>query len=117
MLKYILFTAALFIGYNSAFALDIDKLCKEIYDIYHSDDVAAKKEVLVYKKLNGLIGTTQTVKFTTTDSISYDKKQDMSLIKSKEINYYDNASGYFGVFIVATQKGDNLLMTTTPDKD
>lgn len=98
-------------------ALDLDDLCKQIYKLYSTDEVAAKKEILVYKKLNEIIGTSQTVKFTTSDSIGYDRKTDISGVKSKEVYYADNASGYFGVFVIATKKGDELLMTTSPDKE
>jgi|GEM_PF-1256555 len=98
-------------------ALDLDNLCKQIYDLYSTEEVPAKKEVLVYKKLNELIGTSQTVKFTTTDSIVYDRKSDMTSIKSKEIYYADNKTGYFGVFIIISKKGDDLLMKSSPDKE
>lgn len=43
-------------------SLDLEKLCDEMYKIYDSDEIAAKKEVLAYKKLNGLIGTSVNVK-------------------------------------------------------
>ena len=102
---------------TSSAALDLDDLCKQVYKLYNTDEVAAKKEILVYKKLNELIGTSQTVKFTTTDSISYDKKTDYSSIKSKEIYYADNAAGYFGVFVLVSKKGDDLLMNSSPDKE
>src|SRR5437868_2779652 len=98
-------------------ALDLDNLCKQIYDLYSTDEIPAKKEVLVYKKLNELIGTSQTVKFTTTDSINYDRKTDMTSIKSKEIYYADNKTGYFGVFVIVSKKGDDLLMKSSPDKE
>ena len=98
-------------------ALDLDNLCKQIYDLYSTEEVAAKKEVLVYKKLNELIGTSQTVKFITTDSIVYDRKSDLTSIKSKEIYYADNKTGYFGVFIIVSKKGDDLLMNSSPDKE
>lgn len=98
-------------------SLDLEKLCDEMYKIYDSDEIAAKKEVLAYKKLNGLIGTSVTVKITTTDSIAYDRKEDKTSLKSKEVFTSDNKTGYFGIFVIATQKGDALLMSTSPDKE
>lgn len=98
-------------------SLDLEKLCDEMYKIYDSDEIAAKKEVLAYKKLNGLIGTSVTVKITTTDSIAYDRKEDKTSLKSKEVFTSDNKTGYFGIFVIATQKGDALLMSTSPGKD
>jgi len=98
-------------------SLDLEGLCKQMYKIYDSDEVAAKKEALAYKKLNELIGQTNTMKITTTDSISFDRKEDVSRIKSKEVYTSDAKTGYFGVFVVATQKGDQLLMSTSPDKE
>jgi hypothetical protein len=98
-------------------SLDLEKLCDEMYKIYESDELPAKKEVLAYKKLNSLIGTSISVKITTTDSITYDRKEDKTSLKSKEVFTSDNKTGYFGIFVIATQKGDALLMSTTPDKD
>lgn len=98
-------------------SLDLEKLCDEMYKIYDSDELPAKKEVLAYKKLNSLIGTSISVKVTTTDSITYDRKEDKTSLKSKEVFTSDNKTGYFGIFIIATQKGDALLMSTSPDKD
>lgn len=98
-------------------SLNLEELCKQMYKIYDSDEVQAKKEVLAYKKLNELIGQSVTVKITTSDSISFDRKEDVSKIKSKEVYTSDAKTGYFGVFVLATQKGDNLLMSTSPDKD
>lgn len=106
------FLSQLFAG-----SLDLEGLCKQMYKIYDSDEVPAKKEVLAYKKLNELIGQTSTMKITTTDSISFDRKEDASRIKSKEVYTSDAKTGYFGVFVVATQKGDGLLMSTSPDKE
>lgn len=97
--------------------LDLDKLCDDMYKIYDSDELPAKKEILAYKKLNGLIGTSVSVKITTTDSITYDRKEDVTSLKSKEVFTSDNKTGYFGVFVLATQKGDALLMSTSPNKD
>lgn len=101
----------------SAAAFDLESLCKQMYNIYAADEVAAKKEVLAYKKLNELIGQQVSVKITTTDSISYDRKEDVSKIKSKEVYTSDATTGYFGVFVLAVQKGDNLLMSSSPDKE
>jgi len=98
-------------------SIDLEKLCDEMYKIYDSDELPAKKEVLAYKKLNSLIGTSISVKITTTDSITYDRKEDKTNLKSKEVFTSDNKTGYFGIFILATQKGDALLMSTSPDKD
>ena len=107
----------LFSGSTYSGSFDLDKLCDEMYKIYDSDELPAKKEVLAYKKLNGLIGTNISVKITTTDSITYDRKEDKTTLKSKEVFTSDNKTGYFGVFVMATQKGDALLMSTSPDKD
>src|SRR5258706_5115668 len=96
---------------------DIEKFCKIIYQLYQTDEVQAKKELFVYKKINELIGTTQTVSLTASDSIGYDRKTDMSYVKAKEIYSSDNSQGYFGVYVIATKKGDDLLMNCTPDKD
>ena len=119
-MKYsILILVFMFLFSVSAFSgsFDLDKLCEEMYKIYDSDELPAKKENLAYKKLNGLIGTNISVKITTTDSITYDRKEDKTTLKSKEVFTSDNKTGYFGVFVMATQKGDNLLMSTSPDKD
>lgn len=96
---------------------DIEKFCKAVYDLYQTDEVQAKKELFVYKKINEVIGSTQTMTVTPSDSIGYDRKNDMSYFKSKEIYYSDNKQGYFGVFVTNTMKGDGLLMKCTPDKD
>jgi len=117
---YLFLTAAFFVSINSnaiAGSLDLEKLCKSIYDIYASEEVAAKKEVLVYKKLNDMIGQTYSVKIIATDSVGYDRKTDMSHLKSTETYVSDAQTGYFGVFVLANQKGDNLLMTSTPGKE
>jgi hypothetical protein len=124
-MKYILTLLLAFIfsantfsaGKPSKAALDLESLCKQMYNIYAADEVAAKKEVLAYKKLNELIGQQVSVKITTTDSISYDRKEDVSKVKSKEVYTSDATTEYFGVFVLATQKGDNLLMSTSPDKE
>ena len=109
--------AALFSYNTTAANLDLEKLCKSIYDIYATEEVQAKKEVLVYKKLNEMIGQTYTVKIIATDSVYYDKKTDMSGVKSQEVYYSDAQTGYFGAFVKAAQKGDNLLMSTSPGKE
>ena len=94
--------------------LDLDKYCRAVYDLYQTSEVQAKKEIFVYKKINELIGTTQTMKIVASDSITYDRKTDYSSVKSNEIYYSDNSQGYFGVFVIATKKGDDLLMGCTP---
>lgn len=119
-MKYLLYsvTILLVLSMNSfSGSLDLEKLCDEMYKIYDSDELPAKKEVLAYKKLNSLIGTSISVKITTTDSITYDRKEDKTSLKSKEVFTSDNKTGYFGIFIIASQKGDALLMSTSPDKD
>lgn len=113
----LLILPVLFFAAGFSPALDLDKLCDQMYKIYDSDEIAAKKEVLAYKKLNELIGQSQSIKITTTDSITYDRKEDATRLKSKEVFTSDNKTGYFGVFVVAKQKGDYLLMNTSPDKE
>ena len=44
-------------------------------------------------------------------------KQDVSSLKSEEVYKSDAMTGYFGVFVRAVQKGDILLMTSTPGKE
>lgn len=118
LLLCFIFSANLFSADKPSIAgFDLEGLCNQMYKIYDSDEVAAKKEVLAYKKLNELIGQQVTVKITTTDSITYDRKEDVSKIKSKEVYTSDAKTGYFGVFVLAVQKGDNLLMSTSPDKE
>ena len=97
--------------------LDLDKFCKSVYELYTTDEVQAKKEIFVYKKLNELIGTTQTMKITASDSITYDRKTDYSFVKSNENFYSDNSQGYFGIFVIASKKSDDLLMSSTPQKE
>ena len=101
----------------SSGSLDLENLCEQMYKIYDSDEIPAKKEVLAYKKLNELIGQSYSIKITTTDSINYDRKNDVTSLKSKEVFTSDNKTGYFGVFVLASQKGDALLMSTSPDKE
>ena len=96
---------------------DIEKFCKTVYQLYQTDEVPAKKELFVFKKINEIIGTTQTVTITASDSIGYDRKTDMSYMKAKEIYASDNSQGYFGVFVSVSKKGDDLLMKCTPDKE
>lgn len=103
--------------YNSSGNFDYDKVIHEIYDIYKSDEVHVKKERMVYKKLNELINQTFTFKITCSDSITYDKKADQTVIKSREEYYRDNANGYFGIFVIVRQNGDNMLMNSAPDKE
>jgi hypothetical protein len=117
---YLVLISAVAVSLNSnvySGSLDLEKLCKSVYDIYASEEVAAKKEVLVYKKLNEMIGQTYSVKIIATDSVGYDRKTDMSHLKSTEIYKSDAQTGYFGVFVLANQKGDILLMTSTPGKE
>jgi hypothetical protein len=119
-MKYIFKILALFFIISSTVysqKLDLDKLCKEMYNIYDSDEIPAKKELLAYKKLEGLIGKSVSVKITTTDSINYDRKSDITYLKSKEVFTSDNKTGYFGVFVLASQKGDELMLKTSPDKE
>jgi len=97
--------------------LDLEAFVKQVYDIYQRDEVAVKKERLVHKKLNDLISQTYTMKITCSDSIAYDRKEDRTTIKSKEVYYHDQKTGYFGVFVIAEKKGDDLLMTSSPEKE
>lgn len=123
-----LFTSIIFLSFNLKAApgynnsntsgnFDFDKFIKEIYNIYTSDEVHIKKERMAYKKLNDLFNQSYTFKITCSDSIAYDKKGDITTIKSKEIYYSDNKNGYFGIIVIAMQKGDELLMKSAPDTD
>ncbi len=116
-ISILLLIFALGISTLKAGTFDIEKFCKTVYQLYQTDEVQAKKELFVYKKISEVIGTTQTVSITASDSIGYDRKTDMSYVKAKEIYSSDNSQGYFGVFVIATKKGDDLLMNCTPDKD
>lgn len=117
-INYIILASFLLVSIKIfAFSLDLENLCKSIYNIYASDEVSAKKEVLVYKKLNEMIGQSYTIKITTTDSINYDRKNDITSVKSEEVHWSDATTGYFGVIVLATQAGDKLLMTTSPGKE
>jgi hypothetical protein len=98
-------------------SIDLEKFVREVYDLYQTDEVPVKQERLVYKKLTGLMSGTQTMKITCSDSIAYDKKNDETTIKSKEVYYADNKNGYFGVVVIFHQKSDALLMSTSPDKE
>jgi hypothetical protein len=98
--------------------LDLKKFADEVLDIYNSDEVDVKKERMVYKKLNSLTeGASYTMKVTCSDSIVYNKKEDITTVKSKEIYVSDSKTGYFGIFVIASQSGDVLLMNSTPDKE
>jgi len=97
--------------------IDLDKFVREVYDLYQTDEVPVKQERLVYKKLTGLMEGTQTMKITCSDSIAYDKKNDITTVKSREVYYADNKNGYFGVVVIFQQHSDALLMSTSPDKE
>jgi hypothetical protein len=98
-------------------SIDLEKFVREVYDLYQTDEVPVKQERLVYKKLTELMSGTQTMKITCSDSIAYDKKNDETTIKSKEVYYADNKNGYFGVVVIFHQHSDALLMSTSPDKE
>jgi len=126
--KLIFFVLALgftfqFIGVNNpvyakpAGSIDLEKFVREVYDLYQTDEVPAKQERLVYKKITGTLSGSLTTKITCSDSIAYNKKEDITTVKSKEVYYADNKNGYFGIYIIFHQKGDALLMNTTPDKE
>jgi hypothetical protein len=115
---FAVFILCAFSYYDINSTLDLEKFVKEVYNLYQTDEVAAKKERLVYKKLSDLISeTVYTMKITCSDSIAYDRKEDKSVIKSKEVYHADTELGYFGVFLIIEQKGDDLLMKSSPDKD
>ncbi len=116
-LSYNLKAESFAINPNPAGNFDFDKYIKEIYNIYTSDEVHIKKERMAYKKLNDLMNQSYTFKITCSDSIAYDKKGDMTTIKSKEIYFSDNRNGYFGIIVIVTQKGDELLMKSAPDQE
>jgi hypothetical protein len=97
--------------------IDLDNFVREVYDLYQTDEVPAKQERLVYKKLTALMEGSQTMKITCSDSIAYDKKNDITTIKSREVYYADNKNGYFGVVVIFQQHSDALLMSTSPDKE
>lgn len=97
--------------------INLEKFVKEVYDLYKTDEVPVKQERLVYKKITELMTGTQTMKITCSDSIAYDKKNDVTTIKAKEIYYADNMNGYFGIYVIYMKKSDELLMTTSPDME
>jgi hypothetical protein len=105
------------VNFSHSAVLDLEKFVRQVYDLYQTDEVAAKKERLVNKKLSELIDQTYTMKVTTTDSIKYDKKEDRTSIKSQEIYYSDNKKGYMGLFVLFSKAGDELLMTSSPNKE
>jgi len=125
--KYLLFAFILtllfqFPGTHTAYCntsgnIDIEKFVREVYDLYQTDEVPVKQERLVYKKLTGLMEGSQTMKITCSDSIAYDRKNDITTVKSKEVYYADNKNGYFGLIVIYQQHSDALLMSTSPDKE
>ncbi len=114
---FIIILSVLFIKAAHTQTFNTEKFCEEIVDLYKTEEVAAKKERLVYKKINELIGTSKTFKFICSDSIVYDKKEDKSVVKSRESFYADAKTGYFGIFFIVSKNTDELLMKTTPDKE
>lgn len=102
---------------NKSENLDLEKFARQVYDLYQTDEVPAKKERLVSKKLMEIIGKVYTMKVTTSDSIVYHKKDDKTSIKSKEIYYSDNQKGYMGIFVVFEKQTDELLMTSSPNTE
>lgn len=102
---------------NPSGSIDLEKFVKQVYDLYQTDEVPVKKERMVYKKITETLSGSLTTKITCSDSIAYNKKEDITTIKSKEIYYADNMNGYFGIYIIFHQKGDALLMSTSPDKE
>jgi hypothetical protein len=122
LITVLILTGASFAGNDINFfslsaVLDLEKFAKQVYDLYQTDEVAVKKERLVNKKLTEVIGQTYTMKVTTSDSIAYDKKANKTTIKSREIYYSDNQKGYMGIFVIFDKQGDDLLMSTSPDKE
>ena len=102
---------------NTSGNIDLEKFVREVYDLYQTEEVPVKQERLVYKKLTALLEGTQSMKITCSDSIAYDKKNDITTIKSREVYYADNKNGYFGVVVIFQQHSDALLMSTSPDKE
>jgi hypothetical protein len=123
--KFLLFVFVIipsFSGTQTAYCkpagnIDLENFVREVYDLYQTDEVPVKQERLVYKKLAGLLEGSQTMKITCSDSIAYDKKNDITTIKSKEVYYADNKNGYFGLIVIYQQHSDALLMSTSPDKE
>jgi len=97
--------------------IDLARFVKEVYDIYQTDEVLVKQERFVYKKLSALYTGSYTMKITCSDSIAYDKKEDKTTIKSQEVYHADNKNGYFGVFVIVSKPGDDLLLNSSPDKE
>lgn len=97
--------------------LDLTKFVRELYDLYQTDEVLVKQERFVYKKLSELYTGSYTMKITCSDSIAYDKKEDRTTIKSREVYHDDNKNGYFGIFVIVSKSGDDLLMNSSPDKE
>lgn len=97
--------------------LDLSKFVDQVYDLYQTDEVPAKKERLVNKKLSELLSNSFTMLITCSDSIAYDKKENKTTIKSREVYHADNKNGYFGVFVIVQKSGDDLLLNSSPDKE
>jgi hypothetical protein len=97
--------------------IDLTKFVREVYDLYQTDEVLVKQERFVYKKLSGLYTGSYTMKITCSDSIAYDKKEDKTTIKAQEVYHADNKNGYFGVFVIVSKSGDDLLLNSSPDKE
>ncbi len=122
---FILLLALIFQFYNTSSvtyagtsaSVDLEKFVKEVYNLYQTDEVPVKKERMVYKKITETLLGSLTTKITCSDSIAYNKKEDITTVKSKEIYYADNMNGYFGIYVIFHQKGDALLMNTSPDKE
>jgi hypothetical protein len=98
-------------------SIDLEKFVREVYDLYQTDEVPVKQERQVYKKITETLSGSLTTKIICSDSIAYNKKEDMTTVKSKEVYYADNKNGYFGIYVIFHQKGDALLMNTSPDKE
>ena len=97
--------------------IDLSKFVREVYDLYQTSEVLVKQERFVYKKLSGLYTGSYTMKITCSDSIAYDKKEDKTTIKSQEVYHDDNKNGYFGIFVIVSKSGDDLLLNSSPDKE
>ncbi len=102
---------------KTAGGVDLEKFVREAYDLYQTDEVPAKQERLVYKKITGAFSGAITTKITCSDSIAYNKMEDLTTVKSKEVYYADNKNGYFGIYVIFHQNGDALLMNSSPDKE
>ncbi|MGH2574524.1 MAG: hypothetical protein ACRDFC_02370 [Ignavibacteria bacterium] len=98
--------------------LNLEKFVREVYDLYQTDEVPVKQERFVYKKLSDLLsGSSYTIRITCSDSIAYDKKENKTTIKSREVYYADAKTGYFGIFVIVQKNGDDLLMKSSPEKE